>query len=248
MLIPESRDTSIETGYISSVSISHSDMPKKARKLIDDELSLAIEDVNKMIDEFKEGKLKPYPGRGVNETLELNILERLNMTRNETGKIVAENSDKSSSLIVMVDSGAKGKNLNLAQMSACIGQQALRGRRIDKGFKERTLSHFRKGELSPSARGFIKDGFKDGMEPYEYFFSAMTGRDSLMDTALRTPKSGYLYRRLANALQDVKVEYDYTVRDAAEKIIQFEYSDDGIDVSKSEGGIINIKRIIRETR
>ena len=65
-----------------------------------------------------------------------------------------------------------------------------------------------------------------------------------MDTALRTPKSGYLYRRLANAMQDLKVEYDETVRDASGKIIQFEYGEDGIDVSKSENGKINVKRII----
>jgi DNA-directed RNA polymerase subunit A' len=73
---------------------------------------------------------------------------------------------------------------------------------------------------------------------------AMTGRDSLMDTALRTPKSGYLYRRLANALQDLKVEYDFTVRDASKKIVQFNYGEDGIDVSKSEGGKINVRQII----
>ncbi len=73
----------------------------------------------------------------------------------------------------------------------------------------------------------------------------MTGRDSLMDTALRTPKSGYLYRRLANAMQDLKVEYDHTVRDASGKIVQFDYGEDGIDVSKSEKGTLNVKRIIR---
>jgi DNA-directed RNA polymerase subunit A' len=75
----------------------------------------------------------------------------------------------------------------------------------------------------------------------------MTGRDSLMDTALRTPKSGYLYRRLANAMQDLRVEYDNTVRDASNRIIQFDYGEDGIDVSKSENGIINVKRIISTT-
>jgi DNA-directed RNA polymerase subunit A' len=73
---------------------------------------------------------------------------------------------------------------------------------------------------------------------------AMTGRDSLMDTALRTPKSGYLYRRLSNAMQDLKVDYDTTVRNASKKIIQFSYGEDGIDVSKSEGGKVNVKRII----
>jgi DNA-directed RNA polymerase subunit A' len=76
----------------------------------------------------------------------------------------------------------------------------------------------------------------------------ITGRDSLMDTALRTPKSGYLYRRLANAMQDLKVEYDGTVRDSSKKIIQFQYGGDGIDVSRSEGGIINVDRVIGEVK
>ena len=69
-----------------------------------------------------------------------------------------------------------------------------------------------------------------------------------MDTALRTPKSGYLYRRLSNAMQDLKVEYDKTVRDVSNKIIQFRYGEDGIDVSKSECGIVDVKRIIREVK
>jgi DNA-directed RNA polymerase subunit A' len=142
-------------------------------------------------------------------------------------------------------SGARGNFLNLAQMAACVGQQALRGGRIDKGYKGRTLSAFKKGDLGAAARGYIKKGFRHGLEPHELFFMAMTGRDSLMDTALRTPKSGYLYRRLANALQDYKVEYDFTVRDAGGKIVQFKYGEDGIDVSKSEGGKINVSHIIR---
>ena len=67
-----------------------------------------------------------------------------------------------------------------------------------------------------------------------------------MDTALRTPKSGYLYRRLANALQDLKVEYDCTVRDASKTIVQFSYGEDKIDVSRSENGTIDVKKIIDE--
>ena len=145
----------------------------------------------------------------------------------------------------MADSGARGNPLNLAPMAACVGQQAMRGKRIEKGYFDRTLSAFSRGNLSPVAHGFISNGFKNGLSPAEFFFGAMTGRDSLMDTALRTPKSGYLYRRLANAMQDLKVEYDHTVRDAAKRIIQFNYGEDGIDVSKSEGGSINVKRIIK---
>ena len=74
----------------------------------------------------------------------------------------------------------------------------------------------------------------------------MAGRDSLMDTALRTPKSGFLYRRLANALQDLRIEYDGTVRDANKRLVQFSFGEDGLDVSKTEGGIINVQRIVKE--
>ncbi|HLD96983.1 MAG TPA: DNA-directed RNA polymerase subunit A', partial [Candidatus Nanoarchaeia archaeon] len=95
-------------------------------------------------------------------------------------------------------------------------------------------------------RGFIKSSFKSGLKPAEFFFQSVVGRDALMDTALRTPKSGYLYRRLANALQDLKVEYDDTVRDSGRRIVQFTYGEDGIDVSKSEGGVLNFKRIAGE--
>ena len=133
-------------------------------------------------------------------------------------------------------------------MAACVGKQALRGGRIGSGYKDRSMSCFKKNDLGAIQRGFIGKGFKHGLKPHEMFFMAMTGRDSLMDTALRTPKSGYLYRRLANALQDVKIEYDFTVRDASGKIIQFNYGEDGLDVSKTEGGKINVKNIISSTK
>jgi DNA-directed RNA polymerase subunit A' len=180
------------------------------------------------------------------ETLELKTLEALNKARNATGDIVDQHSTKETGTIIMSRSGSRGKPLNLAQMAGCVGQQAMRGGRITSGYKDRTMSCFRAGDLSPAAHGFVRNSFKSGLTPAEFFFMGMTGRDSLMDTALRTPKSGYLYRRLANALQDLKVEYDDTVRDASKKIVQFKYGEDSIDVSKSEKGTINVKRIIAE--
>jgi DNA-directed RNA polymerase subunit A' len=131
-------------------------------------------------------------------------------------------------------------------MTAVVGQQALRGKRIEKGYRGRTLSYFKKDDLGPLARGFVKNNFKSGLTPNEFFFGAMTGRDALMDTALRTPKSGYLYRRLSNAMQDLKVEYDGSVRDASGKVIQFAYGEDGLDVSKTKNGIIDVKSIIQK--
>ena len=231
--------------YGFTTAISDTDLSAEAKNQIKETLEIAQKDVDGLVELYQSNKLDSFPGKTLRETLELRILEVLNKSRNKCGAIVAENANRASHTMVMADSGARGNLLNLAQMAACVGQQAMRGKRIDKGYQGRTLSCFRKGDLSPDARGFISNGFKTGLNPHEFFFGGITGRDSLMDTALRTPKSGYLYRRLANALQDLRVEYDNTVREASGKIIQFKYGEDGIDVSKSEGGILNVKRIIK---
>ncbi|MFH1133525.1 MAG: DNA-directed RNA polymerase subunit A' [Nanoarchaeota archaeon] len=232
----------LRTGF--TVTLTDTDLPPSARQHITDIMAKAEKDSDDLIQHFKEGKLEAFPGRSAAETLELKLLELLNKARNESGKVVIAESDQHSCSMIMAQSGARGNLLNLAQMAACVGQQAMRGKRIEKGYRGRTLSCFRKNDVSPESRGFIKNGFKSGLTPAEFFFMGITGRDSLMDTALRTPKSGYLYRRLANALQDLKVEYDHTVRDASGRIVQFSYGEDGIDVSKSENGQINVKRII----
>ncbi len=229
-----------------TTAISDTDLPEKTAQTCFSVLDEARAKVNQFIEERKAGRLEAIPGYSEDETLEFKILEILNKARNAVGEAVASIADENNPTIIMSTSGAKGNILHLAQMAACVGQQALRGRRIDKGFTYRTLPTFKQFDLSPEAKGFIKHGFKNGLTPTEFFFGAMTGRDSLMDTALRTPKSGYLYRRLANALQDLKVEYDSTVRDSNKTIIQFKYGEDGIDISKSEGGTINYKKIIKE--
>ena len=232
----------LKVGFTSA--LADTDLPETAKIAIKEDLDNAKKEAELLIVQYRQGTLEAFPGKTILETLELKILEILNKARNKTGRTVADYADKESHTMIMAESGARGNLLNLAQMAACVGQQSLRGKRIDLGYEGRTLSHFRKSDLSAEARGFISNGFKNGLTPAEFFFGSMTGRDSLMDTALRTPKSGYLYRRLANAMQDLKVEYDSTVRDASNKIIQFDYGEDGIDVSKSEKGFINVKRII----
>ncbi|RJQ21043.1 DNA-directed RNA polymerase subunit A' [Candidatus Woesearchaeota archaeon] len=227
-----------------STGIADEDLPSEAREQIDQLLRQAEEDVAQMIALFQKGELEVFPGRTMRETLELKILERLNKARNGCGQIIKGFVNDENQAAVMILSGARGSILSLIQMSACVGQQAMRGKRIEKGYRGRTLSCFKDGDLSPEARGFIMHSFKQGINPKEFFFQAITGRDALMDTALRTPKSGYLYRRLANAMQDLKVEYDGTVRDASGRIIQFSYGEDGVDVARSESGKINVKRIV----
>ncbi|MBI2671665.1 hypothetical protein HYX16_01910 [Candidatus Woesearchaeota archaeon] len=222
------------------------DLNEEVQSKINVSLKEAEQKLYEYIDMYKKGKLEALPGKTIGETLEIRALEILNKVRNKIGNIITDSSDQQNATIIMALSGAKGNLLNLAQMSACVGQQALAGKRIDKGYENRTLSIFKEGDLGAEAKGFVRGGFKGGLKPFEFFFHAMTGRDALMDTALRTPKSGYLYRRLSNALQDIKVEYDGTVRDANKSVIQFKYGEDNVDVSKSKGGKINYDDLIRQ--
>ena len=230
-----------------TTTIADTDLPSEAHDQIEKIFEESNEQVKSLTTEYRAGTLELFPGRSARETLELKILQVLNKARNDTGHVVSKYANPTSHTLIMAHSGARGNILNLAQMAGSVGQQALRGKRIEKGFKNRTLSHFKTNDLGSDAHGFIRNSFKTGLKPAEFFFQAMVGRDSLMDTALRTPKSGYLYRRLSNALQDLRVEYDRTVRDASGRIVQFEYGEDGIDVSKSEGGSLNVSRILRES-
>ena len=230
-----------------SAPVSDIDLPKAANTKIQELLVQAEEEVAQIIQDFEGGQLEAHPGRTVKETIELRILEILNKARNSCGDTIREHFTEGLNSTSIISSGARGNILNIVQMAACVGQQALRGKRIDKGYKGRTLSCFKHGDLKPESRGFVRNSFRKGLNPKEFFFHAITGRDSLMDTALRTPKSGYLYRRLANAMQDLKVEHDKTVRDANGRIIQFLYGEDGIDVSRSEKGTVNVDRITRQS-
>ncbi len=228
-----------------SIGLGDLDLSSEAREQIRQIIEDSEKEAHKLIEMYNNGKLEPLPGRTLKETLELRILSALNKARNKSGEIAVKQSSNNSALI-MAKSGARGNPLQIAQMVALVGQQALRGKRIETGFKMRTLPYFVKGNLGPEPRGFIKSNFRSGLKPPEFFFGAMTGRDALMDTALRTPKSGYLYRRLSNALQDLKVEYDGSVRDASGRIVQFKYGEDNLDVSKTKNGTLDVKKIIDE--
>lgn len=228
-----------------SIGVGDLELLEETKAEITAAIKKAEEESMKLIDEFYAGKLQALPGRTVAETLELRILEALNRARNKSGDIAIRQA-KDSSALTMAKCGSRGNPLNIAQMTAVVGQQALRGKRIESGYKGRTLSYFKTKDLSPKARGFIKNNFKSGLTPSEFFFGAMTGRDALMDTALRTPKSGYLYRRLSNAMQDLKVAYDGSVRDASGKVVQFSYGEDGLDVSKTKNGVVDVKEIIQQ--
>ena len=136
--------------------------------------------------------------------------------------------------------------LNLTQMAGAVGQQAVRGERINRGYEGRTLSHYQEDDLSADARGFVQHSYTDGLEPREFFFHAMGGREGLVDTAVRTSKSGYLQRRLINALSELEAQYDGTVRNTSDTIVQFEFGEDGtspVEVSSSAEHSVDVEAV-----
>ncbi len=215
-----------------TISVEDLDLDDETIALGDEIIQKAEKRTEELIEAYNNDTLEIIPGKSKEESREIKILQVLNEIRTKIGAIVKEKFPKTNPVSHMIKSGGGGNILNITQMASCVGQQAFMGGRIDIGYTNRTLSFFEKGDLSPKARGFIKSPFIKGLRPDEFFFQAITGRDSLMDTALRTPKSGYLYRRLANALQDIRKEYDGTIRDSNNNIIQFKYGDDGKDVAR----------------
>jgi len=228
-----------------SFGIDDEDIPKDAAMQIDETTRTAREKVGQLIDAYKAGELEPLPGRTLDETLEMRIMQTLGKARDTAGKIASRYLGLDNSGVVMAVSGARGSMLNLTQMAACVGQQSVRGERIKRGYASRTLPHFQKGDLGAEAHGFVESSYKDGLTPTEFFFHAIGGREGLVDTAIRTSQSGYLQRRLVNALQDLEVRYDGTVQETRGMIVQFKYGEDGVDASRRDyASPDNVKRII----
>ncbi len=228
-----------------SFGISDEDLPEEARDEIDIAIEESEQEVERLIETYDRGELESLPGRTLEETVEMKIMQALGKARDEAGEIAEQYLDEDNPGVVMADSGARGSMLNLTQMAGCVGQQAVRGERINRGYENRTLSHFKEDDLSADARGFVRHSYKEGLDPKEFFFHAMGGREGLVDTAVRTSKSGYLQRRLINALQELEAQYDGTVRNSEDDIVQFEYGEDGVDPMKMpKEGTVDVDSIV----
>ncbi|KAH9678838.1 DNA-directed RNA polymerase I subunit 1 [Citrus sinensis] len=134
---------------------------------------------------------------------------------------------------LMTTSGAKGSKVNFQQISSHLGQQELEGKRVPRMVSGKTLPSFHPWDWAPRAGGFIIDRFLTGLRPQEYYFHCMAGREGLVDTAVKTSRSGYLQRCLIKNLECLKISYDYSVRDADGSIVQFCYGEDGVDVHQT---------------
>jgi DNA-directed RNA polymerase II subunit RPB1 len=195
-------------------------------------------DVKSLIDQLHIGVFDNKTGKTNDVEFESQVSNILNKAINDAGKIGLESLSKDNRFVTMVTAGSKGSEINISQMTSCLGQQAIDGKRIPYGFDSRTLPHFTKYDDSPDARGFVESSFISGLRPEELFFHAMAGRIGLIDTAVKTSTTGYIQRRLIKGLEDLKIGYDMTVRNNKERIVQFSYGDDGVDTIKVENQTI----------
>jgi DNA-directed RNA polymerase subunit A' len=221
------------------------ELPADAKKAIQQTLDEAYRNVFELIKKYKAGELQLTRGLSPEDSLEAYIVNELSRARDRAGRIADRSFPPENSGMIMARTGARGSSLNVGQMTAALGQQSVRGKRIEKGLRGRALSHFPWNDQSPEAKGFVRSNYREGLSPTEFFFHAMGGREGLVDTAVRTQQSGYMQRRLVNALEHLKVEYDLTVRDPHGHIVQFLYGEDGVDPAKSDHGRpINLDRLL----
>ncbi|MDR0900283.1 MAG: DNA-directed RNA polymerase subunit A' [Methanobrevibacter sp.] len=232
-----------------TTSTNDEEIPEEAKERIEDHLDNAEKKVDKLVEAYENNELEALPGRSLEETLEMKIMQVLGEARDKSGEIAESYFDMTNHSVIMATTGARASMLNLTQITACVGQQSVRGGRIDRGYIERTLPHFRKNELGAKARGFVHSSYKEGLDPIEFFFHAMGGREGLVDTAIRTAQSGYMQRRLVNALQDLKVKENGLVTDNRGMVIQTMFGEDGVDPAKSDyGKAADLDKLIDEMR
>lgn len=156
----------------------------------------------------------------------------LNSVSDNMGTMVIKNLSIMNNVFIMIESGAKGTISNMSQMVACLGQQNLEGKRIRKRINNRALAYNHQNDDSASGRGFVSNPFIKGLTPAEFIIHNMTSREGMIDTAIKTAESGYIQRRLIKGLEDIKIMYDATVRNANDTILQFTYGEDSVDATK----------------
>ena len=214
-----------------SVGISDMIAPDNVNRKINNFIEKKKSEIQEIIQEIHLNIFENYSGTSNRSYFESKVNNVLNKTLSETEKMGLSSLSYDNRALNMVNCGSKGKPTNIAQMIACLGQQNVDGKRIPYGFEDRTLPHYYKYDDSSEARGFVENSFISGQTPQEYFFHAMGGREGLIDTAVKTSETGYIQRKLIKAMEDIKVNEDYTVRSSSNIIVQFLYGGDGMDAT-----------------
>lgn len=222
-----------------SVGVSDLIISQDTKEKMTSKISKMKEEVYNLMRQIHEGTFKNESVKTNNDYFEQEVNKFLNEANSAVGNIGLKNIGDENRMINMVKSKSKGNAINIAQMISSLGQQNVDGKRILYGFDDRTLPHYTKYDDGPEARGFVESSFIDGLNPNEFFLHAITGREGLIDTAVKTSEVGYIQRKLVKAMEDCKINYDFTVRNAGGSIIQFLYGEDAMSSIKLEDQKIN---------
>lgn len=220
--------------YGLTLSLSDYELSDLAQKEIRDHYRTAKKKISDLIEKYKTKKLDRQPGKTLRETLEEFVMGIAEDVRDDSAKLILKHVKRDTvnfftapiqlnPALLMARSGARGSMLNVIQMTGLVGQQAVRGKRMTSGYKYRLLPHFKQKDLGDEAKGLVNRSFVDGLTPIQYFFHAAGGRDSVVDKGVNPAKTGYMQRRLINALQDFIIDKDMSVKDAEENIVEFSY-------------------------
>jgi DNA-directed RNA polymerase I subunit RPA1 len=201
----------------------------------------SMDEIKSLVD-LQEALRAIVKSQGVHAKDELELLEKMMLGNSSEfwGKTIdsvlpggLSTSFPTNGFSAMVMTGAKGSKINQSQISCLLGQQELEGHRVPLMCTMKSLPSFAEFDLSSRAGGFVADRFLSGVRPQEFFFHCMAGREGLIDTAVKTARSGYLQRCLVKHMECLSVQYDLTVRDADSSVVQFLYGEDGLDILKS---------------
>ncbi|UTX44830.1 DNA-directed RNA polymerase subunit alpha [Encephalitozoon intestinalis] len=228
-----------------SIGIGDTIADAKTVKMVDEAIRKAKEEVSIIIENARQNRLERLPGMTMKESFESHLNLVLNRARDVSGTSAQRSLSGNNNMKTMVLAGSKGSFINISQVTACVGQQNVEGKRIPFGFSQRTLPHFVKDDYTGKSRGFVENSYLTGLDPEEFFFHAMGGREGLIDTAIKTAETGYIQRRLVKALEDAIVRQDESVRSGNGLVYQVKYGEDGFDATFLESQKVDVKNFTK---
>lgn len=212
-------------------AIPKTDIKDNIKKIIEDKKK----ESDNLIRKAQFGLYEPYLNNDLKmKKLELEIKNIGYSTTQEVENIVMNNLSKDNNFMISIKSGSKGNAGNLNQIMGTVGQRLIGVERIPYGLTGRTTSHFTKYDIGLASRGYVYNSYMNGMTPQEFYMTTMNSRMDAINSKIKTAETGYMQRKLIKAMEDLKVEYDGTVRDACGNIVQVTYGEDGFDSVKLE--------------
>jgi DNA-directed RNA polymerase II subunit RPB1 len=219
-----------------SIGMRDTVIPDATKQAIDEKISSIYAQIVRKIADLREGKFKvKFSNISLAEHFETEMFELVNQIRDGAQSLAYNSMGESNRMWATVTSGSKGSKANIVQISSLLGQRMLEGgKRVFGGYSNRTLPHYAKYDLRPESHGLILSNYIKGLNPIEYFMDAMSGREGVISTAIKTAVTGYNQRKLIKVMEDMKVHYDNTVRNANNFIVSHVYASDSFDASQLE--------------